>query len=71
MEVHDLIIAPSAEHPYDALQEQLIKRTTASEQRKIQQLFHSEHLGNRKHTQLLQRLQQLLEEHTGPADNTF
>ena len=35
-EVRDLIIQPPADAPNDSLREQLIKRTTASEQRKLQ-----------------------------------
>lgn len=38
-EVRDLILKPPAEQPFDGLKEQLIKRTAASEQRKLQQLF--------------------------------
>ena len=41
-EVRDLIIRPLTDFPYDTLREQLIKRTTASEQRKLQQLFSAE-----------------------------
>lgn len=46
-DVRDLIALP-AESPSEFLQEQLIKRTTASEQRKIQKCFHSKDLGNCK-----------------------
>jgi len=60
MEVRDLILQPPADSPYDMLKQQLIKRTTASEQRKLQQLFSTEDLGDRKPSQLLRRLQQLL-----------
>ncbi len=59
MEVRDLILHPPAVSPYDLLKQQLIKRTTASEQRKLQQLFSTEDLGDRKPSQLLHRLQQL------------
>lgn len=43
-EVRDLILKPPTDHPYDTLKEQLIKRTVASGQRKLQQLFNSEEL---------------------------
>ena len=36
MEVRDLILHPPADNPYDTLKQQLIRRTTASEQRKLQ-----------------------------------
>ena len=52
-EVRDLLLKPPTEQPYDQLKEQLTKRTTASEQRKLQLLFTSEELGDRKPTLLL------------------
>ena len=70
-EVRDLIIHPPTDSPYDSLREQLIKRTTTSEQRRLQQLFSTEELGDRKPTQLLHRIQQLLGEHTSATDSTF
>ena len=52
-EVWDLILT------YGQLKASLIKRTAASEQRRLQQLFHSEELEDRKPSQLLCHLQQL------------
>ena len=69
-EVRDLLLRPPAETPYDTLRAELIKRTAASEQRKLQQLISGEELGNRKLTQLLRRMQQLLGDQLGAFTNT-
>ena len=58
--VWDIILKPSDGNPYDELKTVMIKRTTESEQRRLLQLFSSEELGDRKPSQLLRRLQQLL-----------
>lgn len=59
-EVRDLILSPPRDKPYDALKTQLVKRTSASAQRRLHLLFHSEELGDRKPTQLLRRMRQLM-----------
>ena len=69
--IRDLILRSPAENPYDTVKAQLTKRTAASEQRRLQQLFSTEELGGRKPTQLLRRLQQLAGHTPGLPDGKF
>ncbi|XP_072172526.1 uncharacterized protein [Diadema setosum] len=59
-EVRDLLIAKPAVQPYTTLKTALVARTSESEQRRLQQLLTEEELGDRKPTQLLRRMKQLL-----------
>jgi hypothetical protein len=59
-EVRDLLINPPAEELYTKLKTELVKRTSASQQKRLNQLLHAEELGDRKPTQLYRRMQQLL-----------
>ena len=70
-EVRDLILHPPATRPYDSLRDQLIKRTAASDRRRLQQLLHSEELRDRKPSQLLRRMQHLLGDSTAATDSAF
>ena len=59
-EVHDILLAPPADNPYKTLREELIKRTSATEQKRLQQLLNEEVLGDRKPTQFLRHMRKLL-----------
>ena len=59
-EVRDVIINPPVNQPYDQLKAELIRRTSASEQRRFHQLLISEELGDKRPSKLLRKMQQLL-----------
>ena len=59
LEVKDIILQPPSSAPYDTLKEQVISRTSVSEQKKLQQLLTIEALGDRKPTQLLRSMRAL------------
>ncbi|BHF77212.1 hypothetical protein SprV_0502031600 [Sparganum proliferum] len=61
-EVCDLLIHRPLEQPYDKLKEALVKRVAMTEERRLRQLLTGEELGDRKHSQLLRRMQQLVGE---------
>ena len=70
-EVRDFILNPPASSPYSNLRKILVEHTAASEQRRLQQLFNAEELGDRKPTQLLRRMQQLLGDKASSTDASF
>ncbi|XP_030832226.1 uncharacterized protein LOC115920522 [Strongylocentrotus purpuratus] len=60
LEIRDILISPPLIKPYTELRALLISRMTSSEQRRVQMLLNEEELGDRKPSQLLRRMQQLL-----------
>lgn len=70
-EVRDLLISPPAEDAYNTLKAQLIRRTSASEEKRLRQLLTAEELGDRTPTQLLRRLEQLLGEKATTIDQSL
>ncbi|PIK50430.1 hypothetical protein BSL78_12669 [Apostichopus japonicus] len=61
-EVRDLLLSPPQADRYKTLKDTLIKRTAVSEQQRLQQLLNEVTLGDRKPSQLLRHMQQLLGE---------
>ena len=70
-EVWDLLLNPPAEQPYEMLKRELTNRTSVSEQQRLQQLLTTEELGDRKPSQVLRRIQQLLGDKAATMDATF
>ncbi|XP_064468344.1 uncharacterized protein LOC135379022 [Ornithodoros turicata] len=59
-QVHYLLAAPPPDNPYEQLKEAILTRTECSEQSRIRQLLSGEELGDRRPSQLLHRMRQLL-----------
>lgn len=59
VEVKDVILNPPASGRYEKLKTELIKRLSASQERKLQQLLTHEELGDRKPSQFMRHLQNL------------
>lgn len=66
MEIRDILLSPPADQPYDVLRERLIQRTQISEQQRLRLLLSEEELGDKKPTQFLRKLQQLLGDNSLP-----
>ncbi|XP_047989836.1 uncharacterized protein LOC125229100 [Leguminivora glycinivorella] len=59
-EVEDIITSPPEENKFEKLKTELIKRLSASRERKVQQVLNLEELGDRKPSQFLRHLQNLV-----------
>ncbi|XP_064482844.1 uncharacterized protein LOC135395678 [Ornithodoros turicata] len=70
-EVYNVIASPPANCPYDKLKSALLKRTTCSDRARLQQLLSAEELGDRRPTQLLRRMKQLLGDGAASASDSF
>ncbi|CAM1323274.1 Uncharacterised protein r2_g3181 [Pycnogonum litorale] len=60
-EVRDLIITPPADEPYTVLKNAVISRTSGTKPQRMKQLLTTEELGDRKPTQLLRRMEHLMD----------
>ena len=67
-EVRDFIMAPPGTVTYDTFRTELIRRTSDSKQRRLRQLLVEEELGDKRPTQLLRRMKQLMGETTLQPD---
>ncbi|KAG0430774.1 hypothetical protein HPB47_022389 [Ixodes persulcatus] len=70
-EVYDVLCNPSTTNPYDQLKAALLQRTEASERTRWQQLLSAEELGDRRPSQLLRRMTQLLGERASTIDDAL
>ena len=61
-EVRDYIMAPPGTIPYDTFRGELIRRTSDSRQKHLRQLLVDEELCDRRPSQLLRRMKQLMGE---------
>ncbi|XP_064486643.1 uncharacterized protein LOC135398971 [Ornithodoros turicata] len=70
-EVYDVLANPSPTTPYDQLKQALLQRTTSSSRSRLQQLLSAEELGDRRPTQLLRRMRQLLGDNSATMDDVL
>lgn len=67
----DILAAPPATNPYDALKSAVLERTTASERKRFQELLSAEDLGDRRPTELLRHMNSLLGERAASFDQSL
>ncbi|XP_064486103.1 uncharacterized protein LOC135398648 [Ornithodoros turicata] len=70
-EVRDIVTNPPSDNPYDTLKQQIIKRLSESQQQRLRQLLTTEELGDRKPTQFLRRMYQLLGDESSALDESI
>ncbi|XP_072142645.1 uncharacterized protein [Dermacentor andersoni] len=68
-EAADLLSGPASATPYSDLKAALLQRTTTSQRARMQQLLSAEDLGDRRPSQLLRRMQQLMSGNTTVNDD--
>ncbi|CAI9719061.1 Hypothetical predicted protein [Octopus vulgaris] len=59
-EIRDLLLNPIEPVSHSSIKEEILKRTSNSKQKEFVKLFNNEELGNKKPTQLLRRMNELL-----------
>ncbi|XP_064463483.1 uncharacterized protein LOC135374455 [Ornithodoros turicata] len=68
LQVVDILSVPPANAPFEALKTAILERTTASERKRLQQLLTAEELGDRRPSQLLRDMQNLLADRAATFD---
>lgn len=69
MEIRDVLLKPPEDGKYEALKAALLKRNELSDQKRLHELLSQEDLGDRKPSQVLRRMQQLVGENKAIDDN--
>ncbi|KAH8035846.1 hypothetical protein HPB51_010533 [Rhipicephalus microplus] len=64
----DILASPHPSHPYDTLKAAIISRKSESEHSRLQQLIMATELGDRRPSQLLRRMRQLLGGPSAPQE---
>lgn len=68
-ELDDILAMPPPDDAFDHLKRTILARKTESETSRLQQLLNTEELGDRRPSQLLHRMRQLLGEQASDANN--